>query len=709
MSTKFYINYGLGRPTYEPPLLGGWTITTYYTNFIIDPISFGEFNTVSYQAVNPAAAPPQKSILLQGISRPLQPQTISGTIDFVLAISEWSLADNAVSRLHVYVANETTNTVFAVLLNQFEEIGGIEWYQNDASGYQPPCKGTKLATPQALTPCTIPSDGNVYRLVVEFGSRTTQIAGSYLKTSLHIGSRPSPPGGPLPDLVVDEVVQVGVNEKAGYFLFSANILLQPMPVTNYAIENATAISSIPTNFLTDTKGYATWFKYTFSQDTLIGIFACTDPMATSVLVYVYGEQYNNFVGPAVNRTPIQLYQLAGTVVYFQTYVDPYVSGLQSKIDIQVGPNEAVKAGDLLILDDCSDSQYPAIWLDSETGTVRRGDTRFIATELAVSLTDGRFGAVYDGPTSVQLVRYNKLPSLTEISRTTFPIAIFPQTLGTDFKDFYIIFWDSPVMPMYKVNGDGTLASETWGVPFYDCGYTSGNGGQGSFGLSRDGLIAYIPNNYDDDFDCSCRRWDMVNNVEILPAFGPPPVVTPTTDFYAGEVIVLSNNTILCNYHKDGGLSGKQYTVHYAVNGAVLHVIDHGHDEVHHITHSADDDPDKFWVWIQPNDGLFDSMNLFRLIKISTGEILVEHASPKFYLGKSSTDAYIEDCDEPMGRFGATNSCPLVIMMGEALTEIPGAGIYELVPNKREDTVYTDSGEENVAIPNPFIKTTFIGS
>jgi len=714
MATKFYTNYSLSESLYKPALQGGWTIPKYEQYVRLDTVSFGIGNGFWYQDYNPAGTSPQKTILLRGISRPLLPQTIDGTVDFIIAVNEWSLAHDAKSRLHIYVANATTNTVFATLLNQFEDSAGPEWYQASPSGYEPPAKGTKLSAPQTLTPCTIPGDGNVYRLVIEFGSRTNQPSG-FLRTGCYVGSRDNKYKTSIPDLAIDEIVDTtAATRKSGYFLFSATILLEAIPIPNITIDTAITVSA-PTNFTIDNKGYDAWYRYTFTSSQLLGLFACTNPMATSVLLYMFGDNFLDYAGPNAASQAVQIYQISGSVVYFTvaTY-PPYTPGVAIQVDIQIGPNGTARIGDLLILDDCSDSKYPAIWLDPVSGLVRRGDTRFVASELGVSLTNGKWAAVYANVEPSELVIYNKPPILNELARAVLPLPDFVQTLGTDFKDFYIVYWDTPFMPMYKISETGVVDPRVWHVPFIDIGNTSGNGGQGSFGLSRDGLIAYFGNSYDADFDVSCRRFNMVTDVEILPAFGPPALPHPTDWYYAGEVIVLSDNTILCNYHYDGGsFPADQRTVHYAPNGTILHVITHGETELHHIVHSSDDDPDKFWAWTQADIGAFDDLNKFQLIRISTGEILIEHASSKFYMGESSIK-YVDSCSSAGGRFGATNSCPLIIMREPfVVPPNPLSGIYKIVPNsfKSNDTVFKDlqaNEKEDRAIPRPTWKTGLIG-
>lgn len=42
--------------------------------------------------------------------------------------------------------------------------------------------------------------------------------------------------------------------------------------------------------------------------------------------------------------------------------------------------------------------------------------------------------------------------------------------------------------------------------------------------------------------------------------------------------------------------------------------------------------------------------------------------------------------------------------------IPGSGLYELVPGKRNDTLYTETrASADVKIPNPRVSTTYFGS
>jgi hypothetical protein len=675
MATKFYINEGLATPYYVPPLQGNWNITTYIQAFMMDPVSFGIGNTFTYQEKNSGLPTPQRSLVSQSVSRRLLPQTISGTIDFVLALNQWS-SYNTTTRMHVYIANETLNTIHGTLLNQFEESGGPIWYTSSAGSGQPDAKGTKLVTPQTLTPVTIPSDSNIYKLVIEFGSKSTASTGTFIRTGHYAGSRSNATALQVPDLIIDNIVNL---DHAGYFLFSADILLEPIPITNINIENAIEVS-LPFNVSIDPKGYNLWYKYTPTVDRMIGVFSCSSTIPY-VSAYVYGDQFLGSDGPNGNKQPLQFFGLIGSTLHFLTYANYYyVPGNFIDLEIYNGPNDAVRVGDLFI---SSDGHLgTSVWLIPETGLVRTGDSRIVFTELGVSLSNAKW-ALVDQDTN-EVVIYGAAPNVGEIARVTLPnTSDFPQTMGTDFKDFYVQLWDSPLAPMYKISEAGVVDPRVWHIPWADTGYTNGSGGQGSFGLSRDGTIAYFGANYEDDYNCSCRRFDMVNDIEIFPPFLPPAPI-PIDATFAGEVIVLSDNTILCNYSQEYyGPPWPQWTVHYATNGTVLHIINHGEAEIHHITHSFDDDPDKFWAWTQPNDGPNDGLNVFQLIRLSTGAILTELAQPMFGVGSGE---FADDCN-PSARFGAVSSCPLMIMMKAALTNT-AAGIYKLVPDKTNDTLYT---------------------
>jgi len=119
------------------------------------------------------AQPPttRKMAIFRGVSRKLQPQTISGTLDMVLGVIESGLSNTAYTRVHVYVLNKTTGAVLGTLLNQYEEtvaMSAVAWGNEIGKAFK---------TPQTLTPVTIPSDANDYRLIVEFGFNTTHPGG----------------------------------------------------------------------------------------------------------------------------------------------------------------------------------------------------------------------------------------------------------------------------------------------------------------------------------------------------------------------------------------------------------------------------------------------------------------------------------------------------------------------------------------------------
>lgn len=113
---------------------------------------------------------------------------------------------------------------------------------------------------------------------------------------------------------------------------------------------------------------------------------------------------------------------------------------------------------------------------------------------------------------------------------------------------------------------------------------------------------------------------------------------------------------------------------------------------------ANDDSLTYWVFMHLTTGFSD----FRQVGINGVEILQITAPDAIYLSIETPT--------PLYRFVTSDSCPFVLFIGTAAPTF--GGIYELVPGKRNDTIYTQIAPTptsvDVEIPEPSVRIALLG-
>lgn len=690
MATKFYWNSD--TVPFIPTSQGAWinTPSTYY----LDDDSYGTITNFPYYQNGSFPIPTQKVALSFGVSRVLQPQTISGTVDLIVPVGQIT-GCHAFTRLHIYVVNVTANTVFATLLNQFEDTSAAEW------PIMTPWKGVALSAPQTLTSCTIPSDGNIYRLVVEFGAKCGQTSGGYLNVQTVTGTKSRYNWSRIPDQVVG-ASNFG-SDGAATITFSHNFLMVPLPVQpNKSIENAIDLGPLPINVTYNSLGpLVHWYKMSFTENINISFQACN-----TTVRQVQAEAYRGTLTTDLTyedgsfKDPVNIPVKVGETLFIFTKTIQSPSGDPVTFDVIRAPQGPVQVGDVLVLSDNTEDNYydptmpgssHAAWFNPVDGICRYSTDKMIASELGVSLANGRFG-IADQDNN-RLFIYEKAPGLNELRRVTLPpdpafpsATIYPESMGTDLISFYIGSHDDLGTPVvFRINEDGTISPTIWYLPVgMNWGYTAG-GGDPSFGVTRDGKILY----WGDYFSHNCRRYDMITHTEILPAFTPP----TGGPYNGGEVIVLKDNSIVCLF-VDSNIPPPLHhkLVHYSPAGVILREIPYVNPNIlHHICHNSADDM-KVWVFLNISQG-----NRFQLIDLTDGSILRDFTVP--YTDNPPAGSCV-----PVNRFDCSGSCPLMVMMAP-VGPPDMSGIYFINPEKTHE--YYNGGIE-LKIPNPTIKSTLLG-
>lgn len=283
--------------------------------------------------------------------------------------------------------------------------------------------------------------------------------------------------------------------------------------------------------------------------------------------------------------------------------------------------------------------------------------------------------------------------ITTIVVDPFPPFTIMQTIrGHQVLPYWHICWlgtNGEFSRWRTVNNDGTLGpmvTYPFGKGIYD------------IGANNAGTIVYTQNNY-----AIINRWD-VNTNSFLSDLD-----LNVTDYAIGGFLVLTDDTLLLFYTQISDPKARMYRK-YNLSGGLINTYTFPvafNNRTFRIARALDD-PNSFWIWWT----LATNESLFQNIKISDGTVLSEVRSMQYEGG------FYDDGETatPVARFGNSYSCPFFITR-EAIDPLiepitAAGGIYELVPGKRNDTIFIDPDvgtTENVPIPDPTIKTGLIGS
>jgi hypothetical protein len=682
-----------------------------YRGYMMDTTK-GGYPISSYDAFpNSAEPPPYTVAFYRGVTRQLLPQTISGTFDATFYCRQTTTAEECYTKVCIYVLDVTGSPfnppVLGYLLQTYDERpggpnAGTEWPISTQ------VQSRNLKAPVTLTSVTIPNDGREYRLVVEWGYVTVRATSVQVNSYTRLGSRGSD-WVLSPDLTVSTTPDLFA---ASFCDFSANITFGTTKylVNNYEPELAIDLGPAPVSLVvnppsmlsTDPELTDRWYKYDGGIDTTISVLSCnTTPVGNDYNnLYTYPVKNVGTNGPPFKIGPtsaggnakraVMVPMKGGAGIFFRLYINATTT-----LSLQVAPSNAL-AGDLVVNADNSlpsviDPTMPAgnasVWWHPD-GTISQAADKLPFSELGVVLANGRIGIpIQQLPHELFII--DKPPSLAVLSRNPLPDDKLGSvnSIATDFKFFYTTIgqYNGP-QTVFKTSDQGITDPRTWTI--------QGSKGDGikNSGVSRNGTVLYIV----DNDTGNVYRHDLVNDVPLSP------FSSGITNAYPNDIIVMSDNTVVSIFNPP---SGADVLKHWAPDGTLLHtwsVGDSGYG-TDHFTHEADDSPDKIWIWLQSS-----SNYKFQLMSIITGVILKEFITAKFS-GSGTASTQNPACN-PV-RFGVGSSCTLFMMMTPAIAPT-FSGIYQIVRGKTNDTVYqalSPVTKLDVKIPDPFVKTSLIGS
>jgi hypothetical protein len=615
MATKFYLTSM--DADIAPAWQGAWTGTSTVAK-LIEPdqtlfIGVGSDSSGSLTL----GAPPNKAPVFRGISRPLLPQTISGTVNMVVAVG-YSSGTGLYTRLHIYVLNKTSSTVLGTLLDKYEESAA-----GGASAWPSTVTGKTLKTAATLASVTVPSDSNDYRLVIELG---------WVSLYNNPGAR------------------ISGRCRIGYR--NGDYTIKPVPALPASVTATPAYGPL-------------WYKYVATANEVISILACNPSVSADFELY---SPDSPPLTPLIyaSSTPV-MRPVASGAAYLINIRSYNVPPAAVTLSIHAAAGGPVQAGDLFIpsddhgqtnpYDPTTSGFLPGTWFAPD-GTIRYTSSTLVASELGVCLRNGIF-ALVDHPSRLHI--YSAPPTITEIARIT--LSRIAYSLGTDFISFYVASqtaYGVPPIILERVSDAGVVDPVSWILPGDKTGYNMD--GNGCIGISRDGEIVYYGVAAVGE---GLRRYDLQANIALSP-FAPP--APPSGNAYIpSDTIVLADGTVVVIYYKSNPYGN--VIVHYSASGTILKELSFPRGPspltgVHHIVHVADDDSSKIWVWQMVSssdnpDGSGAGTSTLSQVRLSDGAILTSWTNHKFGGGMGPLNP-ADPCNPE--RFGAPDSCPLMVMM-----------------------------------------------
>lgn len=451
--------------------------------------------------------------------------------------------------------------------------------------------------------------------------------------------------------------------------------------------------------------YEIWARFYAAPAVIVsGAFGWSSSAQYNPRIQVYNQSLTPIIDPVSDfprRVPVEFPTIAGEVYYLRFQPASATAGLgSSTLELNVlGHAESVAPLSSFFINDTGAPDLTAI-LSSITN--------YLVHEFLLHVVHGEGGdttetgiSLLEDASTGELVLYSS--DWTELIRYTKTIAVDLRirTNWSTQKIWYALDTNPVVIgsidPVSQVDGD----------PFTLTGITTANG----IAVDPTESVAYITGTGTGD---AIKRWDLVNDV-IMSDF-----VAGITGYIAYDIIPLPDNTVLVLYYKPTATKDLMVKRFNEV-GVVANTYTFGSDFI--ITkNSIDFGPPRitwgvnvgssFWIMIHPDDPNFPKI-IFRETDISTGSQIGTDVLGAFYnsgiygFGKASPQQA-----NPFARFGPNSSCPFFLTRSSTLP--PAAtlsGIYQIVPNKTNDTVFTDVGAGITLvrkIPDPFARSGALG-
>lgn len=718
MATRFYVSYEIAP--YLPSAYQGTWDTTPSTSVIaskllLDPAKIGPVTSIN--TVEGGAANPYRAAIFRAISRRLDAQTISGTVDLCIGVREASSASNLYTRLYIYVTVGDSNSVRGVLLNYEEASGsGTEWGTTQI--------GKSLASAQSLSSLAVTAGD---RLVVEFGytSYATDLATGHA----HVGCRNN-----VTNWTAQSDATVGSNTatRAPWIEFSGTVALAADEPTNIQPENAIDLTTLP---YSDThtpvsNEIALWFKRTAisGDNNYLGAFGGVDATSGLYTPKVKGRLKSGSNYPAVisSQTPeawrsTVIPTPAAQETYLEVTSDDYGSGVPARnlvLSVEAAPSVATAAGDIFIPRSKSTNDVePSAILNGTTGAIKQLLSSFTGTETGAMLSDGTIavshGTGFDMQTDQEVDIFDAdlalLTTTTGLAVGTTKGQRHPPitAVGMNFYFAQHKFFDdafNPIDLIHVVKFDKTGAIlDTWDIDVptswgssSDWLALSGQAGLehglSHIGVSADESTLYMTAGFPSGFlanrgvgvstksgmaDAPIARWDLVNDVALSD------LNTLASGYMNSGLKLLSDGNILVQEDKSEMVVGtddfhvKIYTPAGAVTNTFTYTSSADRQTIAQLAYAPRYSTSSFYIWFQGNRQAAGNGSLTHdiiRVRLSDGTVLNTSAG---ITGISTVDlgnAQPAGTEIPSTIFGLQASCPMFVLGTEPCptveTQIP---------------------------------------
>lgn len=423
----------------------------------------------------------------------------------------------------------------------------------------------------------------------------------------------------------------------------------------------------------------TWFRYVTAIPACLGVHSNRGgTFNPSITIY---QSDGTTVVKAGNASTSFYGVLASAGTYYVDVTQAVVSDSDFTFIADAKPlnNFTIPPGSLVINDDANG---PPACVMTPTGTILGFLSDIPGGEIATALLSGE---------SMWQDRYGKWAAAG--SFTIFDanlarlISVNPESWGSfhtpvasSNTDFYILYKTNG--RIYKVTPTGTItgpiATVSTGTPNLIF----------AFGVSRDGSIAY----WAQKGDLTIHRHDLNTNLPLSDLYTATDAFGITSNNLPGEILCLPDNTIVTWF---GPLFGDGTLIHLSPSGVLLSSnVFPTYKSINHITLFNDQSLFiNIWRFIQPNldDAKYSTVDISSLAEV-----------PTFNISDFQNQVNLKS-DDPIV-LGPSESCSYITykfaVIPPPVVINPSSGIYKLVKDKRQDTLWNDTltGTVNVKIP-----------
>lgn len=655
MSQRWYANND--SPPYTPAAWqGGWNATT--TRIVaMDPAKFGLSNT-SVSLAETTATSPWRMGLLRIVSRPLAPQTISGTVQVCFGVSENSATADMFWRAHIYVINADTGTVLGTLLNMYEESsggGGTEWPTTNT--------GKSFQAAQTLTNVTIPNDGANYVMVAEMGTIayntvTTSFTGVMRYGTITTGN------SELADLTAGLTT---TSTHSAWLEFSNTISLAAALPTNLSATAATDLGTLPFSGSANARALnvtnTLWYKYTPAASQFISFWPFG---GVAPLTYEPGWlvatgtpsslTVNNVLGST--NVPGQLWVTASTTYYFKVSpASETVTPANLTLSAVVHADATAALGDLVIPDDTintavvvriTDADYTIVRAINPFAAGEAGDSSPISQTLLVNNASDN---------TLHLYNYADF-SFTQLASLSLNVNSGVGSIRANNKtDTY---W---VAQQGTPNVKTVTSAGAFGATTYTLSAVAA-----SLAASNDETVLY----WAQHASGVIHRYDLVNKIALSDlATAAQPII---------DILVLSDDSIVVMSSSSGTLVSQ--VIQYNAAGTVLSTytlpgVENFPSSTPPRIAYAQNDPTEILLWRHPGDSTPSTgLSRWQRLRLSDSTILATRNGIEFELSAYQPP----ETDTPLSRFGNSFSCPFF-----ALRSVSSTGTIIVTKDAGADT------------------------